>query len=127
VADLYITEEGDLALAPNGDLAFTQTAWRDDVQQGYIRIMTDIGDFMVYPALGADLSTIYGKPQSPATGELGSQLIRSSFEREGRFVGKPFRITPIPTSQQAIRFDVSISSGSRDQIVLSVEQNLGIT
>lgn len=126
MADLYMNESGDLVLAPNGDLAFTQTPWRDDVQQAYIRMMTDIGDFRVYPDLGADLSVIYGKPQSPATGELGSQLIRSSFEREGRFLGKPYRITPVPTSQQAIRFDVSMSSGSREQIVLSIEQNLGI-
>jgi len=49
--DLYMDESGDLAVSPAGDLAVTQTTWRDDVQQAYIRIMTEMGDFEVYPEL----------------------------------------------------------------------------
>jgi hypothetical protein len=62
VPDLYLTEAGDLGVDPAGDLAITQTAWRDDVQQVYIRCMTDVGDFQVYPHLGATLTTLYGEP-----------------------------------------------------------------
>lgn len=120
-------EEGDLAVSPAGDLAFTQTSWRDDVQQAYIRLMTDIGDFRIYPNLGASLSELYGLPQSPATGAQGVSRINSAMDREQRFAGKPYRVTPIPTGPQSIRFDVKMTSSSRDQIVLSIEQNLGIT
>lgn len=122
-----MAEDGDLGVSPAGDLAITQTSWRDDVQQAYIRMMTDIGDFLVYPDLGASLSLLYGQPQSPETGQLGADLIRSAMDRENRFTGSPYTVKPIPTGHQSIRFDVGITSGSRDQIILSVEQNLGIT
>lgn len=124
--DLYMTEAGDLAISANGDLAFTQTSWRDDVQQAYIRMMTDIGDFLIYPLLGANLSTLYGRPQSPETGQAGSDLIRSAMDRESRFIGKQYSVRAVPTGPQAVRFDVAITSGSTEQITVSVEQNLGL-
>lgn len=122
-----MTEAGDLVVSASGDLAFTNTAWRNDVQQAYIRMMTDVGDFMVYPELGASLSQLYGMPQSPDTGAFGAGLIRSALDRESVFVGKNYQVKAVPTGPQSIRFDVSISSGSREQIVLSVEQTLGVT
>jgi hypothetical protein len=48
-------------------------------------------------------------------------------EREGRFLGKPYAVIAVPTGPQSIRFDVSIISGSQSNIVLSVEQSLGVT
>jgi phage baseplate assembly protein W len=126
MSDLYITEDGDLAISTSGDIAMTDSIWRDDVQQAYVRIMTDPGDFLLYRDLGAGLSRLYGMPQTPATGQIGANLIQSALDREGRFRGKPIQITPVPISHQSIRFDVAITSGAREQIKLSVEQNLGV-
>lgn len=125
--DMYMYESGDLAISPAGDIAVTQTPWRHDVQQAYLRMMTDIGDFLVYPDLGASLSNLFGMPQSPETGQHGTNLIGSALDREGVFTGKRYTINAIPTGPQTIRFDVSLISGSQEQIVLSVEQGLGIT
>lgn len=125
--DLYFTEEGDIAVSHSGDVAVTDTPWRDDLQQAYIRVMTDIGDYLLYPELGANLSELYGMPQSPATGSYGKQLIEAAMNREGRFVGKPFRVKSVPVGPQSIRFDIDIVSGSRRQIQLSVEQDLEVT
>lgn len=122
--DLYIDESGDIRPSPSGDLAETPTTWRDDVQQAYVRIMTDEGDWLINPQLGASLSKLYGMPQSPQTAEVGKQLIQAALDREGRFIGKPVTINAVPTGYQTIRFDVMITSGSREQIRLSVEQNL---
>jgi hypothetical protein len=127
MADFYMTEAGDLTVAASGDLAHTQTAWRDDVQQAYIRMMTDDGDFLIYPMLGASLSKLWGKPQSPETGQMGVNLITAAMDRESRFVGRRYTVNAVPTGPQTIRFDVAIISGSQEQLVLSVEQNLGIT
>jgi len=124
--DLYFTEEGDLTLSPSGDLATSNTPWRDDVQQAYIRVMTDEGDYLLYPELGASLSLLYGLPQSADTGAYGEELVSAALNREGRFAGKPFVVKAVPVGPQAIRFDVDITSGSRDAIRLSVEQNLGL-
>lgn len=127
MTDLYFTESGDVAISTSGDLAVTDTAWRDDVQQAYIRVLTDAGDFRIFPELGASLTSLYGMPQSPDTGALGEQMIRSALEREGRFTGKPISIQAVPTGYQSIRFDISITSGSLEQIRLSVEQDLGVS
>lgn len=124
--DLYFTEEGDITISPEGDIAIADTPWRDDVQQAYIRIMTDEGDYMLFPELGASLSLLNGMPQSPETGDYGVALITSALNREGRFASRPFTIKSVPVGPQTIRFDVSITSGSRDQLRLSVEQGLGL-
>lgn len=124
--DLYINETGDLAISTSGDIAVTDTPWRDDVQQAYIRAMTDPGDFLLYDTLGAGLSRLYGMPQAPETGQLGITLIESALEREGRFRGKPVVVKAVPISHQSIRFDIYITSGSKQQIKLSVAQDLGV-
>lgn len=122
--DLYFTEAGDITVSHSGDLAVTPTPWRDDVQQAHIRIMTDEGDYRLYPRMGATLSNLYGMPQSPGTGKYGEELVRSALDREGRFVGSPISVRSVPTGPQTLRFDVIILSGSREQIRLSVEQDL---
>lgn len=100
MADLYFTEEGDLTTTPSGDLAMTDSTLRDDVQQAYIRVLTDQGDYLIYPDLGADLSSLIGEPQSPRTGKKGEELISSALKREGYFDGKPFTVKAVPTGPQ---------------------------
>lgn len=122
--DLYFNESGDVQPSPSGDFALTPTQWRDDVQQAYIRIMTDEGDFTIYSTLGASLSKLWGMPQSPDTAQYGVDLIRSALQRDNRFVGRPIDVRAVPTGFQTIRFDVFVTSGSREQILLSIEQDL---
>lgn len=124
MSDLYFTEEGDLTISPSGDLAMTQTEFRDDAQQAYIRVLTDQGDYLLYPEMGASLSELIGEPQAPRTGKKGEEMISSALNREGRFDGKPFTVKGVPTGPQSIRFDVNIVSGNREQVTISVEQEL---
>lgn len=116
-----------MAVAPNGDLAVTQADWRDDIQQAYIRMMTDVGDFVLYPELGADLSRLYGLPQSSKTGQLGVSLIEAALKREGRFTGRTVDVRAVPTGYQTIRFDIYITMGSKEKIKMSIEQDLGVS
>lgn len=122
--DMHFTADGDIAVSPSGDIALTENIWRGDLQQAYIRVMTDAGDYILYPELGASLTELYGMPQSPETGAYGERLISAALDREGHFTGKSYSVTAVPTGPQSIRFDVSILSGSREQISLSVEQEL---
>lgn len=124
--DLYLSEDGDLKLSPHGDLAMTTRMWRNHAQQAYIRLMTEVGDFLLYPGLGADLHTLYGLPQSKETGNKGKQLIQQALAREGVFSGTPFSVDAVPVSQQTIRFDVYLRSGGRHDLLLSIEQDLGV-
>lgn len=126
-SDWYFTEAGDIRAAANGDIELTNSPWRDDSQQAYIRVLTEPGDFMLYKSLGAEMSSLFGMAQTQATGKYGESLIKAALDREGRFVGRTVTVTGVPTGPQTIRFDVYVQSGSRNALILSVEQELGLT
>lgn len=125
MTDLYFTLTGDIAINGNKDIAIANSPLQSDIQQIYIRLMTEPGDFYVYPQLGIDLSIMYGMPQTPATGEFGKRLIRAGLQREGLFKGRNITIDAVPTGRDTIRFDVHVLSDIDQPIVLSVNQTLG--
>lgn len=126
MSDLYLTLTGDLVVNGNSDLAITSSTLQSDMQQIYLRLMTEPGDFYIYPLLGIDLSLLYGMPQTPETGEFGKRLIRSGLQREGLFKGRNIKIDAIPTGPDTIRFDVHLISDIDQPIILSVSQSLGV-
>lgn len=125
MSDVYLTLNGDLLINGSKDIATVDSPIRNDVQQIYIRLMTEPGDFYVYPLLGVDLSKLYGMPQTPETGEFGKRLIKSALDRESVFKGRNIKITAVPTSRDTIRFDVHVVTDLDQPIVLSVSQSLG--
>lgn len=124
MSDLFLTMSGDLLVNGNKDISVINSGAQNDVQQIYIRLMTEPGDFQVYPNLGTDLGVLYGMPQSRETGELGQRVIRAALEKEDIFKGRKIEITAVPTSADSIRFDVHITTDSNEPIILSVTQNL---
>lgn len=126
--DAYFNESGDIQVSPSGDIALTPTPYRNVVQQAYIRVMTDQGDYVLYPDLGASLSKLYGMPQSAATGAYGERLIMTALTQNGGISGAgQINVKSVPTDYNTIRFDITISAGSLQQIKLSVAQNLAFT
>lgn len=125
MSDLHFTLSGDILIGGNKDIVLTNSSMQSDVQQAYIRLMTEPGDFYIYPLLGIDLSLLYGMPQSQETGEFGKKLIQTGLQREGIFKGRNIKIDAVPTSRDTIRFDVHIISDIDQPVVLSVSQTLG--
>ena len=125
MSDLHFTLNGDILIGGNKDIVLTNSSMQSDVQQAYIRLMTEPGDFYIYPLLGIDLSLLYGMPQSAETGEFGKKLIQTGLQREGIFKGRNIKIDSVPTSRDTIRFDVHIISDIDQPVVLSVSQTLG--
>jgi hypothetical protein len=117
--------DGDLVVNSNKDIARVNTAMQNDVQQVYLRLMTEPGDFSAYPTLGVDLSMLYGMPQNQRTGQLGKQLIMAALDREGIFRGRNITVDAIPTSADSIRFDIHVQTSSNQPVTLSIRQNLG--
>lgn len=127
MSDFYFDFSGDIKISPNKDIAMVDNGSRKDVQQIYIRLMTEPNDFTIYPRLGCDLSMLYGMPQTKVTGELGKRIIRNSLMDEavgGIFNGRFISIDAVPTSANSIRFDVHIEDNSVEPITLSVTQNI---
>lgn len=125
MSDLYFTMTGDILVNGNKDIARTTSGLQDDIQQVYLRLMTEPGDFYIYPSLGTDLSVLYGMPQSKETGDFGKRLIRAALEKEDVFKGRNIQIEAIPTGPDTIRFDVHIITDTNEPVVLSVSQDLG--
>lgn len=124
MSDFYFDLSGDLKVSPNKDIAMVQSRSQNDIQQIYLRLMTEPGDFYIYPKLGTELNVLYGMPQSQATGEIGKRLIRQALLREEVFVDRKISIVAVPTSNNSIRFDVHIEDNSVDPITISVTQQI---
>ena len=126
MSDFYLDLGGDLKITGTGDIAVIQNPAENDVQQVYIRLMTEPGDFYMYPRLGTDLSMLYGMPQSRETGEFGKRIIKAALDREGVFSNRAITIEAVPTSADSIRFDVYITTDGRQPTLLSITQELGV-
>lgn len=126
MSDFYLDLGGDLKITGTGDIAVIQNPAENDVQQVYIRLMTEPGDFFMYPRLGTDLSMLYGMPQSRETGEFGKRIIKAALDREGVFSNRAITIEAVPTSADSIRFDVYITTDGRQPTLLSITQELGV-
>lgn len=125
MSDLFLTIDGDLAINSNKDVARVNTSMQNDVQQVYLRLMTEPGDFSAYPNLGVDLSVLYGMPQNQRTGQLGKQLIMAALDREGIFRGRNITVDAVPISADTIRFDIHVQTSSNQPVTLSIKQSLG--
>jgi len=125
MSDLYFTLDGDFVIDGKRDLGLAPSSLHEDIQQIYLRLMTEPGDFYIYPQLGIDLSRLYGLPQTKETAEFGKALIMAGLQKEGLFKGRNIKITAVPTSRDTIKFDIHIVSDIDEPIMLSISQNLG--
>lgn len=125
MSDLYFSLSGDIVINGGKDVAMTTDNLQSDIQQIYIRLMTEPGDFYIYPQLGIDLSKLYGMPQRPETGEYGKRLIKEGLQKEGLFKSRNINIDAVPTGPDTIRFDIHIISDINNPVTLSVSQSLG--
>jgi len=127
MSDFYFDLSGDILISSNKDIAIAQSGQQRDMQQIYLRLMTEPNDFTIYPRLGCDLSMIRGMPQNRATAEIGKRIIRNSLENEangGIFRGRSISIDAVPISATGIRFDVHIENNTSEPVTLSVVQEL---
>jgi hypothetical protein len=126
MADLYFGEDGDLKISVNGDVAITPSESRNLAQQVYLRVMTEFGDFPIYPDLGAQLDRMFGMPQTPRTGAFGEKIITEALNRDGLLRGKTLSVEAIPTGPQTIKFNIYTVVQNRNSLILSIEQDLGV-
>jgi hypothetical protein len=89
-------------------------------------LQTTPGDFTLYPRLGADLSVLYGMPQSKDTGDLGVKIIEEALTRTNTFNASSLSVKAVPTGPQTIRFDVYVVSGTKKNMMISIQQDLGL-
>jgi hypothetical protein len=122
--DLYFTNDGDLAVATNGDIAVTITEQEFVKQQAQTRLATEQGDFVSYPNLGANLQTLIGLPNTQNTARVGQQLIERAISYDGLLPRGRATVEATPTAPDTIVFNVSIPIGNRQSVQLTLTQIL---
>jgi len=69
--DIRMTFDGDISISSNKDIELISSSAENDIQNVYIRLMTEPGDFKIYPQLGVSLSELYRNATGSCDGRAG--------------------------------------------------------
>lgn len=125
-ADFHMTDSGDIAVSSNGDIAITSSNSERIRQQAHLRLVTETGDFVPYPKLGANLQRLIGLPNTEKTGNFGKDLIERALTYDGFVTRGASDIEATPTAYNEITFEVKIPNGVRESLLLTLTQVLTI-
>lgn len=108
--DLAWTSRGDLVIGHDGDLYDTSTdPLRSIFQEIRTRVMSDLGDWLMYPDVGASISDFVGEPNNKIVAEAIKTRIIASLARHGLVAREDVSIRYMPVDIDQILFRVSLS------------------
>lgn len=122
VTDLKFSDEGDFVIGEDGDFSLSsgEECLRESVS---VRIKTDIGEWGVFPRLGANLSTLIGRKNNRNSLDIGIFNIRSSLVYDNFIPFGSLSITGLPAGN-VIMFIVKIRASDRLDFSIAVRVNL---
>ena len=120
--DLWADEDGELVIAPNGDLLVARDS---DViaQEVRFRLKTTRGDWVLQPESGANLEELIGQPNSPETGARMEALISRALTHDGFLIGEIENIRAVPVNKDELVGMVTIEYGD-ETFTVPVELDL---
>lgn len=121
--DLQLTEDGDLIVAPNGDL---KMCYGDEelAQEILFRLKTTIGDWTLSPNIGASLEQFIGQPNITATHNLINQAVTKAITANSLTLAPSVTVMPIGTNDVFILVEfLSIENNDR---VIQVQSGLDL-
>ena len=108
--DLRWSWNGDLVIGQDSDLDDTGINTYDSfVQEVITRIKSDLGDWVMHPGLGSDLTNLIGEPNNRVTAEEGRIRILSSLTNNQFCDPSRIKIRYMPIDIHTIYYDLSIS------------------
>lgn len=117
--DIRLTEDGDISIGPTGDI---DLSYGDDclIDQIRFRLLTQIGDNLLFPMMGADLETLIGLDNIQSTGTKAENLIRSALIHD-QFLAESdinmLRAVPMDANTIAIFLTIKGLEGNIDLII----------
>jgi hypothetical protein len=107
--DLTWTSRGDFVIGHDGDLSDTYAdPLRSLFQEIRTRVMSDIGDWLLYQDVGASVSDFVGEPNNKITAEAVKTRIIASVCRHGLIARQDVSIKYMPVDIDQILFRVSV-------------------
>jgi hypothetical protein len=99
--EITITEDGDLAVGPDGDFAFS-VAGDALVEHVMVRLRTYLNESPIMPGIGTQLEDFIGKPNTLETGNNIEQEVYRALLTDGLFDANVLTITAVPVSDNEI-------------------------
>jgi len=122
--DIAITDGGDLQISSGGDIAISTHRYSAALQEIYMTVRTERGDFIPYPWFGSDVYKLWGLPNSPRTGTKGVEELAKAITRDGRFSDADIKINAVPVAANQIRFDIDVRFSTNQTFLITLEQKL---
>lgn len=108
--DLYFSRRGDYIVGPEGDLYDTSDdVLRSLLQEIRSRLQSDLGDWRLYPELGAELSALVGEPNNKQTAEALKAKMQASLSQFGLVDTRDMVIQYLPIDAQRLLFRMRIT------------------
>lgn len=108
--DLLWTFRGDLFVGHNGDILDTfYDPLRSIVQEIRTRLQADLGDWSLYPGIGAQLSDFVGEPNNKTVAEAIKTRVVSSLTKFGMINSSDIKIIYAPIDLDKIMFRLTLS------------------
>lgn len=107
--DLMVTSRGGFIIGHDGDLLDTLSdPLRSLFQEIRTRVMSSIGDWSIYPSLGASIEDFIGEPNNKLTAESIKIRIISSLTKNGFINSADLMVKYTPVDINRILFRVSV-------------------
>lgn len=118
--DFSWTQDGDLQLDADGDLAYVE----DDEYAGQelkFRVKTDSGDYLLYPMYGSSVvKLIVGQPNNEAIADLAEQLIVNALTYDQFIFTADLSVRAVPVGNDLF-FYISILDGNEEVFLSSIQ------
>ena len=111
-SDLAWTSRGDFIISHNGDIMDTSAdPLRSLFQEVRTRIMADLGDWKLYPQVGASLADFVGEPNNRQIAESIKTRIKAALSRDGLVNSGDIQVryAPIDSDRLMIRVTISVA------------------
>jgi len=108
--DIGMTLEGDLMVAPDGDLSLVE-GWEWIYREVNKRIRTSNPDWIGHPSLGANMERFHGAQNLPATADRIKQNIKRSLAIDNISFPGEFDVRIVPVDRDAILIMIYLNVG----------------
>lgn len=130
VNDLLLTEDGDLVLDEERDLALASGVTYV-AQQVYCRLKSVASDWF-YDYVGADLEKFLGYPNTRETAEALSEKVKETLTQDGLLEPQELFIKPVPLDREMITLFVFIKVAENSepicfQVNVDLEGRVSVT
>ena len=128
--DLFFTPDGDYKIGSSGDLVDTRNdLYRSLVQEISTLVSANLGEWALYPNIGANTSELIGTPNNAITSEMLKQKVEDAL---GPLLPRreDFEATIIPISENTLGIlltvQIGLENGEPQALTIPLAFNIGV-